>query len=245
MFPTTLKRLRGRNAAIAAIAATAVGAVGAGGTGVAVGASDHHQDRSHHRAGGSARSKPPVEVELFAPGRGDRAGVGSKGWFVDLAATYPTLAASGFTAEQLTGPGVHANAAPFPGAFAPGQDDRLPGLIVLVSTTQTQQADGTPTGLAGPGQNLAGVFNLTGVTDRTATSAEIWDTWIVGAPVFGRNTASTVYVAVAADKNHDGVYNDAPATVPDVNQDGHVDAKDLKAFGVASNVASARFFITD
>ncbi|HEU4976945.1 MAG TPA: hypothetical protein VFT50_17780 [Baekduia sp.] len=246
MLPSTLKALRRRNAALAAVGATTAAAIlGLAGGAAADGApSEQHQHGTHHA--GHHRAKPPVSVELFAPETGDHVGVGSKGWFIDLAADYPGgIAASGFKGEQLTGPGVHANAAPFPGAFGPGKDEDLPGLIVLDSTTQPTNPDGTPTGLAGPGQNLAGLFNLTGVTDRTATSTEIWDTWIIGAPVFGRNTASTVYVAVAADKNHNGVYDDAPATVPDANHDGRVDAKDLKAFGVASNIASARFTITD
>ena len=191
-------------------------------------------------------SAPPVEVEIHSPEPGHRAGIGSKGWFVDLEARYRGgLNVTGFTAEQLTGPGVHNNVAPFPGTFSAGQDDRLPGLIVLDSTTQTKNPDGTPTNLAGAGQNLANLFNLTGVTDRTPTSTEIWDTWIVGAPLFGHNTRSTVYVAVAADKNHDGVYNDAPAVVPDADHDGDVDARDLAAFGIASNVAASTFTIVD
>jgi hypothetical protein len=116
---------------------------------------------------------------------------------------------------------------------------------VLDSTTQTAMPDGTPTGLAGAGQNLANLFNVTGVANRTATTTPIWDTWIAGAPLFGHNVSSTVYVAVAADNTHDGIYNDAPATVPDANHDGRVDATDLRAFGVASNVASAQFTIVD
>jgi len=33
--------------------------------------------------------------------------------------------------------------------------------------------------------------------------------------------------------------------VPDANRDGRVDAKDLTAFGVASNIVARRFFIRD
>lgn len=222
-----------RTAAVLVAAASVAGAAGITAT-TADAAPKHHA------------SKPPVKVELFSPAPGDRAGIGSKGWFVDLAARYNGgLGVTGFTGEQLTGPAAHNNVAPFPGTFSAGQDDRLPGLIVLDSTTQTKNPDGTPTNLAGPGQNLANLFNLTGVTDRSRTSTEIWDTWIVGAPLFGHNTRSTVYVAVAADKNHDGVYNDAPATVPDADHDGDVDARDLERFGIASNVASSSFTIVD
>ena len=110
----------------------------------------------------------------------------------------------------------------------------LPGLIVLVSTATIG---------AQSCQNVANLFNLTGVTDRTATSTEIWDTWIVGAPVFGINTQSTVHVAIAADKNLDGIFNDAPSVLPDADGNGICDHRDLKAFGLASNIRKATFFI--
>jgi len=177
----------------------------------------------------------PVHVEMFAPVQGDHAGIGGKGWFVDLALQFDTaIDKTGFSAPQITGPAGHNNVAPFPGTFSAGADDRTPGLIVLVSTT-----------IVGKGscQNVANLFNLTGVTDATAASTEIWDTWLVGAPNFGVDTESKIYVAVASDKNSDGVYNDAPAFVPDVNGDGICDARDLKAFGIASNIAKAKFFI--
>lgn len=190
--------------------------------------------------------RTPAEVEVLAPESGHHAGIGGKGWFVDLEVEFDTpLEATGFTAEQLTGPGVHNNAPPFPGSFSAGQDDRLPGLVVLVSTTQTTRADGSPTGFTGPGQNVANLFNLTGITDRTSHSTEVWDTWIVGAPLFGLDTKSTVYAAVAADANGDGVFNDAPNSVPDADSDGDVDRKDLRASGVASNIEKVKFFIAD
>lgn len=235
MSPNTLGKRHGLGVAV--LAATTAAVLGAAGGGPAGAAAER---------GKQAYDEKPVKVEMFSPEDGHRAGIGSKGWFVDLEVEYDRpLAATGFTAEQLTGPGVHNNAPPFPGSFSAGQDDRLPGLIVLVSTTQTQRPDGSPTGFTGPGQNVANLFNLTGITDRTRTSTEVWDTWIVGAPLFGRNTPSTVYAAVAADKNRDGVFNDAPNSVPDADRDGDVDQKDLKAFGIASNVERADFFIAD
>lgn len=176
-----------------------------------------------------------VHVEMFAPAKGDHVGIGGRGWFVDLALQYSTtLDKTGFSAFQLTGPASHNNVAPFPGTFSAGADDRLPGVMVLVSTTSVG---------AQSCQNIANLFNLTGVTNVTADEVELWDTWLVGAPNFGVNTESRIYVAVAADLNGDGIYNDAPGVVPDANGDGMCDAKDLKAFGVASNIAKARFFI--
>jgi hypothetical protein len=177
----------------------------------------------------------PVNVKMFAPAKGDHVGIGGRGWFVDLAIDFDTtLEKTGFSALQLTGPGVHNNAEPFPGSFSPGADDRLPGLIVLVSTTGVG---------AGSCQNIANLFNLTGVTDMTSDSTELWDTWLVGAANFGVDTKSRIYVAVAADLNGDGIYNDAPAIVPDVNGDGMCNGWDLRAVGLASNVAKAAFYI--
>ncbi|HJR93904.1 MAG TPA: hypothetical protein VJ807_00600 [Gaiellaceae bacterium] len=180
-----------------------------------------------------AQSDPPVKVEVFAPRPGDVVGRQSRGFFVDLALEYPSLASSGADV-QLTGPGAHQNQAPLPGAFAVGADDKLPGLIVLLSTNTLGARNA---------QNLANLFNLTGFTNQKTN--EIWDTWIVGAASFGRNISSVLRVAVAADKNKDGIYNDAPATVPDSNRDGRINASDLKAFGVASDIVAVPFRIND
>lgn len=183
----------------------------------------------------SNENEGSVEVKMFAPESGDHVGIGGRGWFVDLAITYEhPLAATGFTGFQLTGPAGHNNVAPFPGTFSTGADDRLPGLIVLLDTTL---------GGAKSCQNIANLFNLTGVTDIKDDSTELWDTWLVGAPNFGVNTVSNILVAVAADLNNDGIFNDAPAVIPDANADGVCDRHDLKAFGIASNIEKARFFI--
>jgi hypothetical protein len=107
-------------------------------------------------------------------------------------------------------------------------------LVVLLSTTIVG---------AGPGQNIANLFNLTGVTDLSDDETELWDTWIVGAPNFGVNTESTVYVAVVDDLDGNGIFDDAPDVVPDTDADGDVDARDLKAIGLASRVEKATFFI--
>ena len=181
----------------------------------------------------SKKAALPVQVDVFAPRAGDVAGKQSKGFFVDLALRYPSLAASGAD-FQLTGPTTHQNQAPFPGTFAAGVDEKVPGLIVLLSTTTVGAKNA---------QNLANLFNLTGFTNQKTN--EIWDTWIVGAPSFGKNVRSVLRVAVAADKNKDGIYNDAPAVVPDSNHDGRINAADLKAYGVASNIAVVPFEIHD
>jgi hypothetical protein len=181
----------------------------------------------------SAKADPPVKAQVFAPRPGDSAGKASKGFFVDLAVQYPSLASSG-SDFQLTGPATHQNQAPFPGAAAPGVDEKLPGLIVLLSTSTVGARNA---------QNLANLFNLTGFTNQRTN--EIWDTWIVAAPLFGRNVGSVLRVAIAADRNKDGIYNDAPAVVPDANHDGRINAADLRAFGIASEIVTVPFRITD
>ncbi|MFF4760838.1 hypothetical protein [Streptomyces sp. NPDC001292] len=182
----------------------------------------------------------PVKVEVFAPERGDNAGVEGKGWFVDLKLSFrgKTLAQTGFNGLQLTGPAAHNNIAPFPGTFSTGQDDKIPGLVVLDSTTNS-----TLPGFSGPGTNLANLFNLSGVTNRTPHKTELWDTWIVGAPIAGQDVDTTLTVAVVDDLNHDGVYNDAPGVVKDLDGDGKIDAKDLGLMGVASNIVTVPFHI--
>jgi hypothetical protein len=82
----------------------------------------------------SAKYDPTVKVQVFAPRPGDAVGKASKGFFVDLAVQYPGLTSSGAD-FQLTGPASHQNQAPFPGAFSPGVDEKLPGLMVLLSTS--------------------------------------------------------------------------------------------------------------
>jgi hypothetical protein len=188
-------------------------------------------------------SEPPrnqkITVEVFAPGPGDIAGISNRAFLVDLAADFKgyDLAATGFTTPELTGPGAHNNVPPFPAPFAAGNNTKFPGLIVLLSTTTLG---------AGQGQNLAGLFNIVTVTDRSTIgvvpATELWATWIVGAASFGTGDSHLI-IAISADKNGNGIFDDAPNVVPDANGDGNIDAKDLVAFGVASNVVEVDFVI--
>lgn len=180
-------------------------------------------------------STKPVVIDVFAPGEGDHAGVDGVSWFVDLDLEFPgDVRSTGFTGNQLTGPGAHNSVAPFPGVFAPGKDDRFGGLVVLFSTTTIG---------ARSCQNTANLFNLTGVTNVAEDGTEIWDTWIITAASFGRRTPSTLYATEVSDRNHDGVYNDAPDIVPDANGDGRCDETDLRALGTASDIKVVHFFI--
>ena len=209
------------------------------GTSVAITSAVNASTSSANSTGDSQRAKP-VRIEVFAPERGANAGANGFGWFVDMEVDFlgKNLHQAGFSGLQLTGPGVHANAAPFPGAFSTGRDDRMPGLVVLTSTTNS-----TLPGFSGPGTNLANLFNITGITNRDSKETELWDTWIVGAAIAGKNVNTTLTVAVIDDLNHDGVFNDAPNVVPDLNNDGSVGADDLELLGVASNIVTVPFRI--
>ena len=188
-----------------------------------------------------AGHNPPVNIEVFAPENGDNAGISGAGWFVDMELEFDhtSLAGTGFNGLQLTGPGVHNNVAPLPGTFSTGKDDKNPGLVVLTSTTNAVNP-----GFSGPGTNLANLFNITGVTDRRGQSTELWDTWLVGAAIAGQDVDTTLTVAEVADRDHNGIYDDAPAVVDDLNHDGVIDAEDLKVLGVASNIVSVPFHIS-
>jgi hypothetical protein len=63
------------------------------------------------------------------------------------------------------------------------------------------------------------------------------------AAIAGQNVNTTLTVAVIDDLNHDGIFNDAPNVVPDLNNDGRIDAADLKLLGVASNIVTVPFRI--
>ncbi len=191
-------------------------------------------------AEGGQNPDDPVHVTVVSPQRGSNAGIAGAGWFVDLEVAFDAtpLAATGFNGLQLTGPAGHNNIPPAPGLFGTGHDDKMPGLVVLASTTTAQLP-----GFSGPGTNLAGLFNLTGVTDRNADETALRDTWLVGAPVAGSGVDTVLTVAVIEDRNGDGVYNDAPDLVTDANGDGRVDRRDLQALGVASNIARIPFHI--
>lgn len=162
---------------------------------------------------------PRAKLKVFAPADDDVAGVGSAGFLVDLAVEFPGDLASTGASLELTGPGVHQNAPPFPGSFALGANtDHFPGLVVLLSSTRVG---------AGPGQNLSNLFNIISVTNRTATRTEIWATWIIGARnafgVEGELTPSELVVTV--------VEGTAPDVVDDRNGDGKLDNHDLQLMG--------------
>src|SRR5688500_16607764 len=107
------------------IVATALAAALAGGLAAQPGIADAAP------AAEARRARPPVNVEVLAPARGEDVGIAGSGFVVDLALTFPSLESAGFSGVQLTGPAGHADIPPAPGAFGAGQDDKVPGLVVL------------------------------------------------------------------------------------------------------------------
>jgi len=173
-----------------------------------------------------------VELKVLTPRNGDIAGVGSRGFLVDLRVRFDGNLASTEARLELTGPGPLANVGPFPGDFSPGHDPSFPGLVVLLSTSKPG---------SGPGQNLANLFNIVAVTNRTEDETEIWATWIIGAPGLfgnvGEMTESQLFVAI--------VSGDAPDTVSDIDGDMVFDEKDLEEMGyeVISNTRKVNFVV--
>jgi len=174
-----------------------------------------------------------VRITVFAPGKGDVAGIGSRAFLVDISVQFDgNLASTGVTPE-LTGPGPLANAGPFPGTFSLGANrDHFPGLVVLLSSTTVG---------AGPGQNVANLFNINAVTNQNAAGTEIWSTWIIGAPnAFGRVgelTPSHLFLAV--------VEGSAPDVVIDMDGNGILNKKDLRLMGhkLISNTPKVDFVV--
>ena len=174
-----------------------------------------------------------ASIKVFAPGKGDVAGVGSRGFLVDLAVQFNTDLAGTGASLELTGPGPLQNAGPFPGTFSLGANlDHFPSLVVLLSSTTVG---------SGAGHNLANLFNINAVTNQDATGTEIWSTWTIGAAnAFGKvgeKTLSHLFVAV--------VEGTAPDVVIDMDGNGIFDKKDLKLMGynVISNTPQVDFVV--
>jgi len=172
-------------------------------------------------------------ITVFAPGKGDVAGIGSRAFLVDLAVQFDgDLTSTGVTPE-LTGPGPLQNAGPFPGTFSLGTNhDHFPGLVVLLSSTTIG---------SGAGHNLSNLFNINTVTNQDDSGTEIWSTWIVGAPNSfgnaGELTPSRLFVAVV-----EGI---APDVVTDMDGNGVFNRKDLRLMGykVISNTPQVDFVV--
>lgn len=200
----------------------------------------------------------PLIVQFYSPLQGSSVGVGGRFYLVAVnvfsadprLVAYPEISINptvrinathvvAFTSNYTArGPvdGISAGAgAP---VFGLGRNEALPGLIVIFNNT--------PSAIGGPGRNLANVFQFTGFQDRLDIGGRtvyryVQTVWLVGAPLWCGWTKAVA--AVVADKDGNGLLDDAPDTLPDVNGDGVVDERDLAAFGVASNIAVVTFYV--
>jgi len=174
-----------------------------------------------------------ARITVFAPGKGDVAGIGSRAFLVDISVKFNGNLASTGVSPELTGPGALANAGPFPGSFSIGANrDHFPGLVALLSsTTLGAKAD----------QNVANLFNINAVTNQDVAGTEIWSTWIIGAPgafgTVGALTPSHLFLAV--------VEGTAPDVVIDMDNNGILNRKDLVLMGykVISNTPKVDFVV--
>jgi hypothetical protein len=155
--------------------------------------------------------------------------IGSRGFLVDLKADFNVPLAQ--TGAGLSSPApACAERGAAAGHGGDGPNDKFPQLVVLLSSTK-----------AGAGINHANAFNIVAVTDQRADRAQIWSTWIIGAPnafgTVGVDTPTRLFVAA--------VRGTAPAVVQDLNFDGQLDEKDLELmnFEVVSQARTVDFII--
>ncbi len=139
----------------------------------------------------SGLKRQPVQVTVFSPGQGDKAGHAGAGFVIDLALDAATPQDDSFlSAANGYKPFFNDPSSP---TFHPGFDPGAPGLVVLLSTTRTIPG----TLFRGPGTNLAGLFQINGIARvNHGGIAETWNTWLVGKPVAGAGLQTTLTVFV-------------------------------------------------
>ncbi|MDT7888910.1 MAG: hypothetical protein RQ885_08040 [Desulfurococcales archaeon] len=200
----------------------------------------------------------PTVVQFYSPLPRSVVGVGGRFYIVAIniitsdprLAAYPEVSINptvrinathlvAFTANYTArGPVDGVSIGAGPPVFGLGKNEALPGLVVIFNNT--------PAALGGPGRNLANLFQFTGFQDKLEFGGKtvyrfIQTVWIVGAPAWCGWTKAIA--AIIGDRDGNGLLDDAPDSVPDVNGDGVVDERDLAALGVASNIASVVFYV--
>lgn len=136
----------------------------------------------------ASASRTPVQARVLTPLAGERTSSGFN-VVVSLRAQSEegNRLLSGYSSSFIdpTGPDGKGNP-----AFAPGASEAAPGLVVTLSTTPS--IDDTP--LVGPRTNLAGVFQINGVTMNDGMT-RTWNDWQITSPgFFGENTTATLTV---------------------------------------------------
>ena len=138
--------------------------------------------------GSTAAGHMPIRASVISPGPGERT---SSGFNVDVSLQARNAQGnrllSGYSTMFLDPTGPDGNGNP---AFHPGASAAAPGLVVTLSTTPSKP--GTP--LVGPRTNLAGVFQINGVT-RSHGLVRTSNDWQITSPgFFGKNTSATLTV---------------------------------------------------
>ena len=135
----------------------------------------------------------PLVVTVFSPGKSDKAGHAGAGYVIDLSIDAKSPADNSYlSAAHGYKPFFND---PTSTTFHPGSDQGAPGLVVLLSTTKTISG----TAFAGPGTNLAGLFQINGIAtvhNDGKMLAETWNTWLVGKPIAGMGIQTTLTVFV-------------------------------------------------
>ena len=181
----------------------------------------------------SAKSDPPVKVQVFAPRPGDAAGKASKGFFVDLAApvSEPRVERSRLPADR-TGDPPEPGPVPRRSCTRRRREASRPDRAPLDQHGRCQECPEPRQPLQPDGLHEPEGERDLGHLDRR--SPALRQERPIGAA--GRRCRR---------QEQGRVYNDAPAIVPDANHDGRINAIDLKAYGVASSIVTVPFQITD
>jgi hypothetical protein len=158
----------------------------------------------------AGHGQKPVKAIVMTPDQGENT---SSGFNVSLSLQAQNAMGngllSGYRTQFLdpTGPDGQSNP-----AFHPGASASAPGLVVTLSTTPSMP--GTP--LAGPRTNLAGVFQINGVTHRRGLTRTFND-WQISSPgFFGQNTSATLTVYAVRGQAPDVVPADGLTPISNV-----------------------------
>jgi len=137
----------------------------------------------------SSAPKPQLSITVNVPGAGDIDGIKGLHFIVDLTIDVTDTASNGLIPFKPLYQDASSS------TFGVGPNAAFPGLVVLQNTTMTKGP------LTGPNTNLAGVFQLNGVSKVNGLNQynTVWDD---GAPLFGIGASELVvyYVNQKAGK---------------------------------------------
>jgi len=138
----------------------------------------------------SSASNPQLNITVNAPGVGDIDGIKGFNFIIDLTIDATATASNGLIPFKPLYQDANSS------TFAVGANAAFPGLVVLQNTTMTKGP------LTGPNTNLAGFFQLNGVSKVNGLN-QYNTIWNAGAALFGIGPSELVvyYVKDKAGKN--------------------------------------------